>query len=108
MVDGWFDGRGFLREGEGFELTGERADPHGQGCGLDAFELRVHLDDGVLSHVLASDCALVRGGRCVVSLRHFRTVALLEHKLLLGQEVVREYPVELPDLVQDGQLCRVS
>jgi len=30
---------------------------------------------------------------------------LFEHELLLGQEVVREYPVEFPDLVEKGELC---
>jgi len=31
---------------------------------------------------------------------------LLEHELLLGQEVVREDPVEFPNLVQQGKLGR--
>ncbi len=38
----------------------------------------------------------------------FACIALLEHELLLGQEVVREYPVELPNLIELGQFgCRV-
>lgn len=36
----------------------------------------------------------------------FACVSLLEHELLLGQEVVRERPVELPDLIQQGEFCR--
>ena len=45
------------------------------------------------------------GGRPVVSLRHFRAVALFEDQLLLGQQVVCEDPVQLPDLVQQIKLA---
>jgi len=40
----------------------------------------------------------------VVALGDLGPIALLEDDLLLGQEVVRVGPVELPDLVQDRQL----
>ena len=47
----------------------------------------------------------MRGGRLVVSLRHCRAVALFEDQFLLGQQVVREGPVQLPDLVQQSKLA---
>ena len=83
-------------------MAGECEDVPGQGCGLEPFELRVHAYHGAFTHVLATDGALMRGGREVVSLGHFRAVALLEHELLLRQQGVREHPVEFPDLIQHG------
>jgi len=46
-------------------------------------------------------CRVVAVSYLSVSFAPF--VALLEHQLLFGQEVVREYPVELPDLIEFGQ-----
>ena len=49
---------------------------------------------------------MTRRRRGVVSLGHFRAVALLEDELLLRQEIVREHPVKLPDFVEFLQLGR--
>ena len=103
LVDSWFDGGGFLRQGEGFKLAGQREDVAGQGRRSDPCELRIHLDNRPFGHVVPGDRALVRGGRGVVSFGHFRAVALLEDELLLRQEIVREHPVELPDFAEFGQ-----
>ena len=42
------------------------------GRGMDSFALSVHPDDRRRPHVVASDGALVRGGRGVVAFGHFR------------------------------------
>ncbi len=106
MVHDRFDGCGLLRQGEGFQLAGEREDLPGLGRGTDSFELGVHADYWSFAHVFASDGALMRGRRFVVSLGHFRAVSLLEHQFLLREEVVGEHPVKLPDLVQECELGR--
>ena len=51
---------------------------------------------------------MTRRRRGVVSLGHFRAVALLEDELLLRQEVVREYPVKLPNFVSFDSSVAVS
>ena len=105
-VDVRFHWGRFLGQGEGFELAGEGEDLPGQRRGLDAGEFRVHSDDGSFPHVRPGNGALVRRGRCVVFLGHFRAMARFGDELLLGQEVVREDPVEVPDLIEDGEFRR--
>jgi hypothetical protein len=55
------------------------------------------------SRPMACWCGVVAMSYLLVT---FACVSLLEHELLLGQEVVRERPVELPDLIQQGKFCR--
>jgi hypothetical protein len=55
--------------------------------------------------VVSCDRSLERGGGGVVALLHLGSRALLEDQLLLSQEVVRVGHVELPNLVEDRQLC---
>ena len=100
MIDGRFDLGRFLRQGEGFESAGEGEDLPGLGCGMNLFEFGVHPNDGHLAHSGPGDRPLVWGGGGVVAFGHFRAVALLEHKFLLRQKVIREQPVEFSNFVQ--------
>ena len=52
-----------------------------------------------------ADGPLVRGCRGVMSFGDLRADPLLEDQLLLGQVVVGEDPVELPDLVEQAVLA---
>ncbi len=104
MVHDRFGDCWFLRQGEGFQLAGEREDLPRLGRGTDYFELGIHADYRSFAHVFASDSALVRGHSLVVPLGHFRAVSLLKHQLLLREEVVGEHPVKFPDLVEQGKL----
>jgi hypothetical protein len=51
-----------------------------------------------------SDCSLVWGLRLVVLLRDFGSVTGLGDEFLLWEQIVREHPVELPDLVEQFEL----
>jgi len=95
---------GRLGEGESFELEGESVDA----------ALRVPGSDGVAGPCesgLLGRCqyagfegALVWGSGGVVAFDDLGADAFAADELLLGAEQVREAVVEVPDLVEDGEL----
>ena len=105
-VDRWFCRPDFLGQGKLFQLSGQAEDLALQVCRLGPFEGGVHGDDRAFAHLGVFDGALVRGRRDVVVLDDLGSVALLGDQLLLGQQVVREEPVQLPDFVECGQFFR--
>src|SRR5215218_10185459 len=100
VVDRWSGSWGVLGLGERFELAGERQDLAGQGGRFDAFELGVHGDLRPGADGGVGERTLVRCRRGVVFLGDFGAGADLGDQLLLGQEVVGEDGVEVPDGVQ--------
>lgn len=93
---------------EFFQLAVEAEDLAVEVWRLDPFKGGVHSGDRPFSDRGVFDGALMRGCRDVVVLDDFGSVALLWGQFLLGQQVVSEEPIELPDLVEYGQFCRVS
>lgn len=77
--------------------------------GFDQFEGGIHGNDRAFAHCLVPDRTLLRGGRRVVLLGDFCPAAVFLKESLLGQRVVGEGPVQVPDFIaqtSDGLVQR--
>src|ERR1039458_1345534 len=93
-----------LVQGEALELCGESCDLSVELPGTDGVHGLLHRRAVLHGDLAEASGPFKGGGGTVVSLGDLGPAALLEHELLLGEEVVGVDLVELPDLVQQTEL----
>jgi hypothetical protein len=92
-------GTGFAG-GHGEELVRQGLDPALYGGGVDPALGYSQADHAVLGHSRVTDGTVERGGRDVVFLGNLGAATDLGYQFLLRVEVVGQFGLQLPDLVE--------